>query len=77
MVYVWGSDDNTMPWNSVILNCWKKGKDLTSAQALSGDDQLTGRVFAGSKIREKNVMGGSVLLLKEYRYKMNSELKLS
>ena len=62
MVYVWGSDDNTMPWNSVILNCGKKGKELKQIVL---------------KIREKNVMGGSVLLLKEYRYKMNSELKLS
>lgn len=49
----------------MILNCGKKGEDLTSAQALSRDDQLTGRVFVGSKIREKNIMGGSVLLLKE------------
>lgn len=51
-----------------ILWFWtvgKKGEDLTSAQALSRDDQLTGRVFVGSKIREKNIMGGSVLLLKE------------
>lgn len=55
----------------------KKGEDLTSAQALSSDDQLTGRVFVGSKIRGKNIMGGSVLLLEEKRYKMNFELKLS
>lgn len=48
-----------------ILWFWtvgKKGEDLISAQALSSDDQLTGRVFVGSKIRENNIMGGSVLL---------------
>ena len=54
----------------------EKGEDLTSAQALSSDDRRTGRVSVGSKIREKNIMGGSVLLLKEQRYKMNSELRL-
>lgn len=53
-----------------------KKEDLTSAQALSSDDQLTGRVFVGSKIREE-YNGGSVLLLEEKRYKMNFELKLS
>ena len=63
-----------------ILWFWtvgEKGEDLTSVQALSSDDWRTGRVSVGSKIREKNIMGGSVLLLKEQRYKMNSELRLS
>lgn len=36
----------------------------------SSDDQLTGRAFVCSKRSEKNIMGGSVLLLKDQRYKI-------
>lgn len=36
----------------------------------SSDGQLTGRASVGSKRRKKNLMGGSVLLLKDQRYKI-------
>lgn len=47
-----GSDDNTMPWEFCDSELGKKG-GLNKCTALSSDDQLTGRVFVGSKIRKR------------------------